>query len=444
MADTSPDNVDGGRGMHARSARDTAPRLPDVRKPDGADTDLLAWIAPRRDDVERDLCAHGALLLRGFTMRWTADLEALAAIIGGPLMDYRDRATPRRSVSGRVFTSTETPRRYHIPMHNENAFASTWPLRLIFHCIRPADNGGCTPLADARRVCARIDPEVRRRFADRGVLYVRNFGHGPGMQWREAFQVQTREQLEQACDTAGIEYTWLGDDRLRTRQRCRADAVHPRTGEAVWFSHVTSLHMTSLDPTLRDTMLRQLGEENLPHNAYYGDGAPIEATTLDHIRDAYNAEMVRFDWQAGDTLLIDNMLTAHGRDPYEGQRQVVTVLSGPTTWRDIDRPGHGDDVRAVQESSSHVVSSTPPLSAPSTAVGATEIRPLLLAILAEVLEVASVDLDDNFFELGGDSLTATRVISKVRERTNIDLPLAAFFNVSSVRELVDLACDASD
>ena len=32
-------------------------------------------------------------------------------------------------------------------------------------------------------------------------------------------------------------------------------------------------------------------------------------------------------WRAGDVLLIDNMLTAHGRNPFSGKRSVVVGMS---------------------------------------------------------------------------------------------------------------------
>ncbi len=422
--------------------------LPVVIHPDQVDGDLLSWVAPRRDEIERMLLIHGAILFRGFKLRRQhptdlSDLETFATMTGGPLMGYQDRATKRSQVEGKVLTSTDTPRRYHIPMHNESSYAGTWPLRIVFHCAKAAQSGGCTPLADSRRVYQQLSPRVRERFAQRGVLYVRNFGNGPGMSWRDGFQVQTREELEAYCRSAGIEFEWLDGDRLRTRQRCRADAVHPRTGEPVWFCHATVLHVTALDPTLRDTLLRQFGEENLPSNTYYGDGTPIETETLDHIRQVYEAQTVRFDWQEGDSLLLDSMLVAHARDPFVGERKIVAILSVPTTWDDVDaairRTGEARPFPAATATASASQSHTSPASPPQPQPSAGDVDALLLQIVALVLELPSAKSQDNFFDLGGDSLTATRVIARLRDETGIDLPLAAFFNVSTLGALADAA-----
>ena len=102
---------------------------------------------------------------------------------------------------------------------------------------------------------------------------------------------------------------------------------HPRTGESLWFNHGTFFHVTTLTPTIRDGLLQQFDEEDLPTNTYYGDGTPIEPEVLEHLRTVYRENMVMFPWQKGDLLLLDNMLTVHARTPYRGQRRVLTGMA---------------------------------------------------------------------------------------------------------------------
>ena len=52
-----------------------------------------------------------------------------------------------------------------------------------------------------------------------------------------------------------------------------------------------------------------------------------------------------------------------------------------------------------------------------------EVEEKLVAIWEEVLGVERVGIHDNFFELGGHSLLATRVISQIRDRFEVELPL---------------------
>jgi alpha-ketoglutarate-dependent taurine dioxygenase len=124
-----------------------------------------------------------------------------------------------------------------------------------------------------------------------------------------------------------MDFEWHDDDRLTTKHVCQAIAAHPQTGDAVWFNQAHLFHVTSLDDASRALLLQHFGESGLPRNAYYGDGSPIEPEVLDDIREAYERETVVFPWQAGDLLLVDNMRTAHGRQPFEGTRQVLAGMA---------------------------------------------------------------------------------------------------------------------
>jgi amino acid adenylation domain-containing protein len=72
------------------------------------------------------------------------------------------------------------------------------------------------------------------------------------------------------------------------------------------------------------------------------------------------------------------------------------------------------------------------------AAPATLMQDLLATIWGDVLGLDRIGVDDNFFELGGHSLLVTRVVSRVRARFGTGLPLAAFFDRPTVRELADL------
>ena len=63
-----------------------------------------------------------------------------------------------------------------------------------------------------------------------------------------------------------------------------------------------------------------------------------------------------------------------------------------------------------------------------------EMERCLVALWAEVLglEPGQVGIDDNFFELGGHSLLATQLVSKLRNRLQLELPLKALFEQPSI------------
>jgi alpha-ketoglutarate-dependent taurine dioxygenase len=87
--------------------------------------------------------------------------------------------------------------------------------------------------------------------------------------------------------------------------------------------------VSTLEPAIRDALLSEFSEEDLPFNTYYGDGSPIEAAVLDEVREAYRQHTVTFPWQKHDVLMLDNMLTAHGRAAFSGERKIVVGMSEP-------------------------------------------------------------------------------------------------------------------
>jgi alpha-ketoglutarate-dependent taurine dioxygenase len=306
-------------------------RLPLAVRPAVDGLDLGIWAAGHREFVESELRSCGGLVFRGFGLRSTAEMEGVVRALYGELLAYTDRVQPRKQVGtgSQIYSSTQYPPDQTIELHNESSYAYSWPLRIFFFCMTPSPVGGETPLADCRGIFARIRPEVRERLLERRVMYVRNFGDGLGITWQTAFQTEDRTAMEGFCRAKGIELEWRGRDRLRTRSVRPVALSHPRTGERVWFNALISSHSSTLDPAVRQTLLSEYAEDELPKNSFYGDGAPFEPETLAEIRRACREETTAFPWEEGDLLLLDNMLVAHGRTPYQGPRKVVVAMAEP-------------------------------------------------------------------------------------------------------------------
>lgn len=322
--------------MVTESYLGAGPGLPVVMKPAMEAVDLPAWLATQRDRIAGHLRRSGGVLFRDFGLDGLPRFESCVAAFSGELLEYTFRSTPRRPVSGRVYTSTEYPPDQSIPMHNEMSYTSRWPMKIWFFCVLPAAEGGETPIADSRRVYQALDPEVRDELVRKGVMYVRNYGDRLDLPWQEVFQTADRAEVEAFCRESGIATEWKAGNRLRTRQVCPAVAHHPESGEAVWFNQAHLFHVSSLPRDLCDSLLRDYGEEDLPRNTYFGDGSPIPEAALSHIAEVFARESVVFSWQRGDLLLLDNMLAAHGRRPFSGERKVVVAM---TEARSLDGAG---------------------------------------------------------------------------------------------------------
>jgi alpha-ketoglutarate-dependent taurine dioxygenase len=206
-------------------------------------------------------------------------------------------------------------------------------MRIFFFALVPPEKGGETPIVDSRKVYQSIPPDVRDRFEEKGVMYMRNYGTGIDLSWQEAFQTSEKSQVEEYCRQAPVDWEWLDGDRLRTRQTRPAVARHPDTGELLWFNQAHLFHVSNLEADVRSSMREVFGEQDLPRNAYFGDGTPIPDSDLDAVRAAYHANEVAFPWQKGDVLMLDNMFVAHGRNPYKGARRILAALSQPFNSR---------------------------------------------------------------------------------------------------------------
>lgn len=310
-------------------------KLPLVIEPAIEGVELEPWARNNRSAIESDLLEYGAILFRNFKPGSVVEFERFIKAVSGEMVEYQERSSPRHQVNGLIYSSTDYPSHQAIFLHNENSYAHTWPLKIFFFCITPANEGGETPIADVRRVFSRIRPAVREKLMQKNILYVRNFTEGLGLTWQDVYQNENQAAVEKSCRKAGYEVEWINGENLRTRRVAQASAKHPVSGEMLWFNHATFFHITTLEPRIQKALLEACGEEGLPNNTYYGDGSPIEPEVLEELREAYRQETVTFPWKQGDILMLDNMSVAHGRLPYSGARKVVVGMSDAFTYEGL-------------------------------------------------------------------------------------------------------------
>jgi alpha-ketoglutarate-dependent taurine dioxygenase len=315
--------------------------LPLVLTPSHAGEHLLSAMTALRPQIEAALPTVGGVLLRDFAVPDVETFQQFAASFGHELLKYEFASTPRAAVHAStgagVYTSTEYPAHQSIPLHSEQSYTREWPMKIWFHCVTAARVGGATPIADCRAVLRRIPAQIRTRF-EAGVLYVRNFGE-MDVPWQRVFNTRQRSEVEAFCARSGIQWEWLADDGLRTRQLCQAIERHPVTGEAVWFNQAHLFHISARSAEEREVLMDLYGIDNLPRNTFFADGSEIADEIIAEIRAVLAAEAVTFAWQPGDVLMLDNMLVAHARAPFEGPRKVIVAMA--QQHGNLDRPPAG-------------------------------------------------------------------------------------------------------
>ncbi|MFJ5034441.1 TauD/TfdA family dioxygenase [Streptomyces sp. NPDC088560] len=297
--------------------------------PPSPGADLITWVSGAQDEVRAGLLHRGALLFRGWSVPSVDTFEEVVRAAVGEPLPYELRSSPRHAVSNNVYTSTDHPADQAIFPHNEQSYGHSWPAYIAFHCVTEPATGGATPIADLRRVTSRIEADIIEQFAD-GYQLVRHFHEGFGLSWQTAFGCRTTEELEEVCQQHDIRCEWLPNRLLRTRQARPVIEPHPVTGEYLWFNHLTFFHPTTLDRRVKENLLAAFPADQLPYDTRHHDGSPIDPGIVARLRAAYEAESVSIPWRQGDILLLDNMLTAHAREPYTGERQIVVAMAAAT------------------------------------------------------------------------------------------------------------------
>ena len=156
----------------------------------------------------------------------------------------------------------------------------------------------------------------------------------------------------------------------------------------------------------------------------------------------------------------ESLVVAHLDDPSRpGDRRIVAYLVPESGTPDLHalREALGEALPAFMIPEAFVVLDAFPLlpngkidrkSLPAPDAGETlhdrefvepqtEVERLLAEIWEEILGVEKVGVTDHFFDLGGHSLKATRVLSRVRQLFNVDLPVRALLEKPTILGLTE-------
>lgn len=293
----------------------------------GRPADLAAWCAEHRDVVRAAVTDSGAVLVRGLGL---ADADAVGTAfraLATDLMAEEEAFAPRQRLADGLYSATPWPANQQMCMHSELSYAAQFPSLLLFACLTAPEAGGATPVADAPTVLEALPAELTGRFEREGWLLLRTYNDEIGASIEEAFGSADPAVVEEHCRAQAIEFQWQPDGGLRTRQRRPAVVRHPRTGERCWFNQIAFLNEWTLAPEIREYLVDVYGPDGLPFTTAYGDGEPIGEDVVALINRTYEDHTRREPWQAGDLLLVDNIRTAHGREPYTGPREVLAGLA---------------------------------------------------------------------------------------------------------------------
>jgi hypothetical protein len=293
--------------------------------------EFISWYHDNLKQIEDDLLQTGAILFRGINIDELTVFEQVMDPISKKFLSYIDGNSPRTKLSAKVYTSTEYDPNYFITLHNELSYSAKWPSKIFFCCLIPAPSGGETPIADCRRVLRHMEPALVQKIKTKKIKYQRNLhgGKGFGPSWQDTFETKDKNLVEQYCRQGFIQYEWKSDGGIKLIHVREGIIKHPVSGEEVWFNQIDQFHPSHFDQEIYETLMLMYGndETQLPTYVTFGDDTPISTEVVKEIRKTVDGETMKTPWQKGDLLLLDNVLTSHGRMPYKGNRRIVVSMS---------------------------------------------------------------------------------------------------------------------
>lgn len=308
--------------------------LPHVISASNEAQSLKDWISENKPFIEELLVKHGGILFRGFKINSIESFNDLMTCYSSEIIPYMFRSSPRYALADRVYVSTTHPNSREIKMHSESSYSFAWGKKIIFCCVTEPELSGETPIADNRKVLKHLSTQLIDKFEDLGVLYQRNLSSEIGMSVKEVFQMSDNEEIKQYCLENDIDIEFSSDEDAVIRWKRPAIVFHPVSGEKIWFNHSYFFNKYSILEEIGIPYDDDSLDDVLASNTFFGDGSEISYDEYQQIAKAYETEKVIFPWKQGDVLFLDNMLTAHGRSPYKGDRKIVVSIIEPYDGKD--------------------------------------------------------------------------------------------------------------
>ncbi len=293
--------------------------------------DVSSWVEKNKSRLAKEMSSHGAVLLKNAGVHDADSFECLVNLLSDKLYSKNGEHV-RYNKTGTVQTPVPFSGKHKLNWHNENSFHYSWPSKILFSCIKKSSVGGDTPLVDSRELYKRLSKDICSKFEKNGVAYIRTYVDGLGLSYQETLNVQNKAEANEFCIKNHMQYEWLGDV-LKTTSFRPAIINHPNSGDKCFVAQILHWHQRCLAEGVRECLLDCYGEDSMPRSVTYGNGEKIEDSIVDEILGIYNEIEVTRPWSEGDFIAIDNIATAHGRNPYEGERKLLVSLADPYNYQ---------------------------------------------------------------------------------------------------------------
>jgi alpha-ketoglutarate-dependent taurine dioxygenase len=300
--------------------------------------DPLGWVTEYREALRAAVIEYGSILVRGLGLHDATEIAAIFRQLTTGLMIEREAFASRQIYSNGVYSSSTWPANMPMCMHHELSYRFEFPGMMLFACLCAPGDGGATAIADSPTILSALPARLVKRFEQEGWLLTRSYNDEIGASIVESFGTEDRRAIESYCRANKIDFEWQPDGGLHTRQRRCAIVYHPITGQRCWFNQIAFLNEWTLNSEVREYLIDMYDADGLPFNTRFGNGDPIDEDTVQLLNQVYANHTVREPWQAGDLMLIDNIRTAHSREPFEGPREILVAMADAVRLTDCLQP----------------------------------------------------------------------------------------------------------
>jgi hypothetical protein len=287
------------------------------------------WVRGHRSALLDQVAQHGAIMFRGFPMTSAQDFDTFVAafeLTNFPYYESLSNAV-RVNWTERVFSANEAPPEVTIFFHHEMAQTPVFPAKLFFFCQQPAEEGGETPICRSDVLFERLAgrcPKFTRDCEQKGLQYTNVMPaendpqSGMGRSWQSTLGATSQEAAEARLQSLGYSWQWLPDGCLRATTPVLPAVREVAFGRKTFFNQLIAAFRG-----WKDT-------RNDPARAIrFGDGTPLDRDAVQIAIEL--ADELTFDvpWRGGDAVLLNNILTMHGRRTFRGTRKVLASLADP-------------------------------------------------------------------------------------------------------------------
>ncbi|MGD9472320.1 MAG: TauD/TfdA family dioxygenase [Novosphingobium sp.] len=298
--------------------------------------EAVEWVTTHREALDALILEHGGIVLRGFPLTSSEDFGAVSACFPAYTGGYQGGAAARRAVAKGVYEATQRTGDQTIPIHQEMFYLRDYPARIAFFAKKVAEQGGETTIADMRGVTREMPGAIRTKLESLGIQNIRNFAAKTGNTeenrlmdkrgWDFAFYTDSEAEVEAVCARRNLRPHWHEDGSLTVFNLEDAFVAHPQSGERVYRGgvHIAHFYRGSYDNTGQAAELR--AQQEFPSGAYLGDGSDLPEDEDAAFQQLVDRFTYSWKWQNGDVMILDNLLTGHGRNPFSGTRATEVAL----------------------------------------------------------------------------------------------------------------------